>query len=123
MFPRFARPHCFHRRKTICRKTRTNLQFAKLDKVCCIALLLVGYELTSNTLRTITVSDYFDCVTACLAEQRCCSVNYKRDDIPVCNLNKRCRRKEVEDGCMKRSLNVIYYELSDTKARTLVSGV
>ncbi|KAL9987715.1 hypothetical protein ACROYT_G002065 [Oculina patagonica] len=78
-----------------------------------------GYELADNILRTITVSDYFDCVTACLAERRCCSVNYKPDDVPICDLNIRCRRKQVEDGCMKRSPNVIYYELSETKGRTL----
>ena len=78
--------------------------------------------MTDNILRTMTVWDYFDCVTACLAEKRCCSVNYKPDDIPTCDLNKRCRRKRVEDGCMKPRINhVVYYELSDTKGRGLVS--
>lgn len=99
----------------------SELHFAVFIKLL-FSILFAGYELTDNILRTITVLDYFDCVTACLAEQRCCSVNYKPDGIPICDLNKRCRRKRVKDGCMKpRTYNVVYYELSDTKGRGLVS--
>ena len=104
-------------------------------KVCCIRarfavtsvdrmpLLFVGYELTNNTLTTIPVSDYFDCVTACLAEQRCCSVNFKPEGISICNLNKRCRRERQEDGCLKRSDHAVYYELSNTRGWDVVSEV
>ena len=86
-------------------------------------LLFLGYELTNNTLTTIQVSDYFDCVTACLAEQRCCSVNFKPEGISICNLNKRCRRKRQEDGCLKRSDHAVYYELSNTRGWDVVSEV
>ena len=87
-------------------------------------LLFVDIQLVNNTLRTITVSDCFDCVAACLAEPHCCSVNFKlADDLSICNLNRRCRRETVEDGCLMKTERSIYFELSDTKGRSPVRGV